>query len=143
MKRITLALLLLVGGTSVASAEPPGLTPGPDGPYQQAPQEPGPGAWDGARGPRMHERGPGRMQRGDRMGGQRMGGQRMGGQRMGGQRHRLPPQLRARLLQMFDRNQDGRLEGPERVAARRFARTVIVRRHLARQGFGPHARRGR
>src|SRR5262245_27350726 len=100
MKRITLALLLLVGGTSVASANPPGLTPGPDGPYQEAPRELGPGAWNAPRGPMA--RGEGRMQRGGRAG------------RM---KHRLPPRLRARLLAMFDRNQDGRLEGPERRAA--------------------------
>src|SRR4051812_47340489 len=98
MKRIALAVALLLGGTSVASANPPGMTPGP------IPQGMEPG-------PRMERDGQ-RMQRDGQRDGQR------------GRHRRLPPQLRARLLAMFDRDGDGRLQGPERRAAKQFVRTV-------------------
>jgi hypothetical protein len=136
MKRIVLAVALLLGGTAVANAEqygpsgPPGLTPAaPEA--QPAPDGPGFGArdgrWMGERGQRMGERGQRMGERGQRM------GQR--GQRMG--RHRLPPAVRARLVQMFDRDGDGRLQGPERRAARRFARQVLARRAQGPQQRGP------
>lgn len=141
MKRTILALALLLGGTAVAHADPggpPGLTPGP---APQGPMAPyadgGPGAYGpGAYGPQRGAQ-PGRMQRGPR-----------GGARMG--RHRLPPRVRARLVQMFDRDGDGRLQGPERREARRFVRQLIKRRMHAAQGargqgggrgFGPRGGR--
>lgn len=45
-------------------------------------------------------------------------------------RHRLPPQVRRHLLQRFDRDGDGRLDGRERRAAKRFVKRM---RHQHRQ----------
>jgi Spy/CpxP family protein refolding chaperone len=114
MKRIAIALALLVGGTTVAHANPPGLSPGP-APIAPYAQEAGPG--EGRMGPR------GKMGRGKR-----------DGARMGKQ-HRLPPQLRAKLVAMFDRDQDGRLDKREKRAAKRFVKRAMQRR--ARHGGGP------
>ncbi|HVV86020.1 MAG TPA: hypothetical protein VHE35_23330 [Kofleriaceae bacterium] len=170
MKRIVLAVAVLLGGASAAYAEPPGLTPPAGEAPQQAagptavdpdpgygagygagygggygapgPQAPGDDqAYDGQGygGPGYGAPGHGRMMRGGR--GMRDGQPGERGPR--GRHRRLPPQLRARLMARFDRNGDGRLEGPERRAARQFVRTVIVRRHLARQGFGPRRGQGR
>lgn len=122
MKRIALTVALLLGGTAVAHANPPGLTPGPA--PQGAPQDQlGPDAdWAGPQGPMA--RGPGR------------------GQGVGRAiARRLPPQLRARLIARFDRDGDGRLEGPERQAAKRFVRRVL-RHRQARQGMGPQGGQG-
>lgn len=109
MKRIVLAVALLLGGTAVAHANPPGLTPGPEAqdPYREL----GPRAERGERGPGLRQ-----QHRGPRA-----------------QRHRLPPRLRAMLVQRFDRDGDGRLQGPERRAAKRFVRHVIARRMHAQQ----------
>ncbi len=115
MKRIALTVALLLGGTAVAHANPPGMSPGP---APQAQPQAGPGGWMGPRGPMA---GPGRMQR--------------DGARAG-KRH-LPPRLRARLVAMFDRDGDGRLQGPERRAAKKFVRQLRHRRQGAGQGFGP------
>lgn len=123
MKRIALTLVLLLGGTTVAHANPPGLSPTP---ADAAGEVPAAGPW--ARGP-MAERGP-MAQRGPRGG---RGPMAQRGSRAG--KHRLPPQLRARLVAMFDRDGDGRLQGPERRAARRFVRKVVARR-LAHRGAG-------
>lgn len=117
MKRIALTVALLLGGTAVAHANPPGMSPGP---APQAPQpEAGAGAWMGPRAPMAG--GPGRAQR--------------DGARAG-KRH-LPPRLRARLVAMFDRDGDGRLQGPERRAAKKFVRQLRHRRQGGGQGFGP------
>ncbi len=115
MKRIILTVAFLLGGTAVASANPPGLTPGP------APQGPmqdqfGPDA-GGPRGPMA--RGPGRGQRAGRA-----------------IARRLPPQLKARLIARFDRDGDGRLQGPERRAAKRFVRQLVRHRMQAQGGQG-------
>jgi hypothetical protein len=134
MKRIAIAVALLLGGTAVAHANPPGLTPGPAPIDVDVDIDVGPGGrggpgWDGPSGPMARgERGP--MARGER-------GPR--GARMG--QHRLPARLRARLVQMFDRDGDGRLQGPERRAARRFVKRVIVRRLHAQHGRGPRGPR--
>ena len=137
MKRIALTVALLLGGTAVAHANPPGMTePGPaPAPYGQQDVEPGQRL--GPRGPMRGPDGPG----GPGGGGAVMRGQHgPGGQHLG--KHRLPPRVRARLVAMFDRNGDGRLEGPERRAARRFVKRLIASRQHARQG-GPRAgRRG-
>ena len=61
--------------------------------------------------------------------------------RRGGHR-RIPPALRAMLIQRFDRDGDGRLTGPERKQAKRF---VIKHRRQLRQAMGardPQGRRG-
>lgn len=54
-------------------------------------------------------------------------------------RHRLPPALRAALLQRFDRNGDGRLTGRERMQAKRFVmkhrRELKQQRRQARGGM--------
>lgn len=129
MKRITLTIALLLGGATAAHAQAPGQTaPGPApqapyGPYAQ--QDDGPGDRVGPRGPRGPG-GPGAMrgQRGPR-------GER--GQRM---KHRMPPELRRKLVAMFDRDQDGRLDQRERRAAKRFVKRLAMRRHHARQGGG-------
>lgn len=114
MKRIAITVALLLGGSAVAHANPPGMTPGP-APQGAEPDQLGPDAgWAGPRGPMARGPGP--------------------GQRVGRAiARRLPPQLRARLIAVFDRNGDGRLDGPERRAARRFVRQLI-RRRLAAQG---------
>lgn len=125
MKRITLSLALLLGGTAVAHANPPGATPpaAPMAPYGvDAPQ------FDGAgRGPR------GAMARGPRAGHPGERGRRAG-------KHRLPPRLRARLVAMFDRDRDGRLEGPERREARQFVKQLRERRGAG--GAGARGPRG-
>ena len=118
MKRIALTVALLLGGTAVAHANPPGLTPGPASQDQLGPDA----DRAGPQGPRV--RGPGDGQRAGRA-----------------IARRLPPRLRARLIARFDRNGDGRLEGPERQAAKRFVRTVL-RHRQARQGMGPRGGRG-
>lgn len=59
--------------------------------------------------------------------------------RRGGHR-RLPPALRAMLIQRFDRNGDGRLTGPERKQAKRF---VIKHRRQLRQAMGARDPQGR
>ena len=118
MKRIALTVALLLGGTAVASANPPGMTPGPT--PQDAQDQVGPGGgWMGPRGPMA--RGP-RAERGDR-----------GDRCPRAERRRLPPQVKARLVVMFDRDQDGRLQGPERRAAKQFLRQLHARRAMARQ----------
>jgi|JI10StandDraft_1071094.scaffolds.fasta_scaffold02843_12 hypothetical protein len=120
---LVLALSTLLTGAAIAQ---PGATPvappsAPVDPYL-APR---------ADQPDQLRRGPA-----DRMGRQRMGQRAQGGKRMGqaqGQR-RLPPALRARLLQRFDQNGDGRLTGPERRAAKRFVRHL--RQQARRTGGG-------
>lgn len=109
-RRTTIGLALLVTslltGSALAQGGPP-LNP-PSGPVQagpdsqaQAPRR-GPGLHDDSVGPRAGMRG----QRGQRG--------------MRGQRQRLPPAVKAMLVQRFDRNGDGRLTGPERIRAKRF-----------------------
>ena len=118
MKRIVLTVAFLLGGTAVAHANPPGMTPGPT-PY----------------GASQHEVGPG-----DRIGPRGV----MRGPRAGGKRH-LAPQLKARLVAMFDRDQDGRLEGRERRAAKRFVRKLVKRQAMQGQrgDRGQRGQRGR
>lgn len=58
--------------------------------------------------------------------------------RRGGHR-RLPPALRAMLIQRFDRDGDGRLTGPERKQAKRF---VVKHRRQLRQAQGAQGQRG-
>ena len=133
MKRIALTVALLLGGTAVAHANPPGMTPGPM--PQDAQDQVGPGGgWMGPRGPMARgpradrgDRGP-RADRGDR-------GDR-GDRAPRAERRRLPPQVKARLVARFDRDQDGRLQGPERRAARQFLRQLHARRAMARQHRG-------
>ncbi len=109
MKRIALLVgLLVAGGASAALADQPGPAPQapPSGPVEAAPfdpyqQPPGPGM-QGQRG-QMGQRGE-----------------------MQGQKR----QLKAQLVQRFDRDGDGRLTGPERRAAKRFAMRLRHQRRL-------------
>ena len=66
------------------------------------------------------------------------GGHRgMNGQRgQGGQRGQRRQRMRAKLIARFDRNGDGRLTGPERVAAKRFVMRVRMMRQMRQQQRG-------
>ncbi len=56
-----------------------------------------------------------------------------------GRHRRIPPALRAMLIQRFDRDGDGRLTGPERKQAKRF---VVKHRRQLRQAMGAQGQRG-
>jgi len=103
---IGLALLLtsLLTGSALAQGGPP-LNP-PSGPVQAGPADDGAGPRPGMRG-----------QRGQR------------GMRAG--RPRLPPAVKAMLVQRFDRNGDGRLTGPERIRAKRFLKKQRAKQQRA------------